>query len=223
MSKNRKKAEARFLELIAKIIDGDENIDLYKQFFASLSDRAFDELIVSIEKGERVLPILVPNLKKNKLSITRNLALAKELNHDFFQRLWMKPSADVPRYLTPIKYLVVELPVARQAQLLTKKISIPEHNRSVDDLTGQPTGDSKGSKISFPETQILAALGLDKTTKELLKYRGGDLDGFNAMNKAIETTGGVRLDALDVLGTTVTSMETLSTFLTCMHLENTLK
>jgi hypothetical protein len=112
-------------------------------------------------------------------------------------------------------------PLRRQAQLLVKKISIPEDNKSINDLTGQPssTGKSRGSKISYPETQIMAALNLDNSLIEMLKYRGGDQKGFIAMNKSISQTGGVSLDALSKLGTRVKSTDTLRTFLTCMHFE----
>jgi hypothetical protein len=117
---------------------------------------------------------------------------------------------------------VVDLVLRRQAQLLVKKISIPEDNKSVDDFTGQPTGKSKGSKISYPETQILAALNLDNNLTELLKFRGGDVKGFDAMNNSISKTGGVSLASIEKLGTRVKSTETLHTLLTCMHIGNTL-
>ena len=68
----------------------------------------------------------------------------------------------------------------------------------------------------------MQALGLSKSLIEFMKYRGGDLDGFNAMNNAISNTGGVRLDALDQLGTETTSTITLKTVLTGMHLKSTL-
>jgi hypothetical protein len=117
----------------------------------------------------------------------------------------------------------VDLPLKRQAQFLIKKISIPEDNRSIDTFTGQPTGKSKGSKISWPELQILAALGgFDDTITEFFKMRGGDLQAFNAMNNMIANTGGVSLNAISALGTKVTAVRSLSTLLTSMHLTNTL-
>jgi hypothetical protein len=106
--------------------------------------------------------------------------------------------------------------------LLEKKISIPAHNNTVDDLTGQPTGPSKGAKISYPETQVFASMGLYNTLSELMKFRGGDLAGFDAMNKSISQTGSVSLKAIEPYASGVESTKTLKVFLTGMHLKSTL-
>lgn len=222
MAGNRKAAEKVILDRIDALLPGSPNAQLYKDLFASMSDKQFDELMKGIEDGTKRLALIAPNLNEHKLSIERNLALAKKWNHNFFERIWIDKKDGTPPYLSPVKYLVVDLPLRRQAQLLVKKISIPQDNKSVDDFTGQPTGASKGSKISYPETQIMAAKGLDSSLTEMLKYRGGDTKGFNAMNTMIARTGGVSLASIEQLGTRVKSTDTLSKMLTCMHLENTL-
>lgn len=222
MAGNRKAAEAVILEYIEKMIPGSPNTQIYRDRFAAMSDQEFDTFMTQLENEEIFLTIQAPNLSEHKLSIERNLALATELGHEFFERVWMDEGNDIPPYLTNHKYLIVDLPLRRQAQLLTKKISIPKNNNTVDMMTGQPTAGSKGSKISYPELQIMAALGLDNCAVEFMKYRGGDLKGFNAMNTAISKTGGVELEALDKLGTKVKSTQTLTTYLTAMHLANTL-
>lgn len=222
MSGNRKAAEAVILEYVEKLLPGSANTQIYRDLFAAMSDQAFDVWMRRLEEGSSRLALIAPNLTQPKLTIERNLKLAQELGHPMFERIWINPGDDRPAYLSPIPYLVVELPLRRQAQLLVKKISIPEDNKSVDDMTGQPTGKSKGSKISYPETQIMAALKLDNCLTEMLKYRGGDVKGFDAMNASISKTGGVSLEAIGKLGTKVKSTETLSTLLTCMHLSNTL-
>jgi hypothetical protein len=219
---NRKAAQEVILKWIDELLPGSENTRLYQELFAQMSDKAFDELMRGIEDGTKRLAIIAPNLGKYKLSIERNFTVAKKLGHEFFQRIRIDRGDGTPPYYSAVPYLIVDLPLRRQAQLLVKKISIPEDNRSVDDYTGQPTGKSKGSKISYPETQIMAANNLDHSLVEMLKYRGGDVKGFDAMNTMIAKTGGVSLKAIEKLGTTVKSTQTLSTFLTCMHLENTL-
>ena len=222
MAGNRKAAEAVILEYIEKLMPGSPNTQIYRDRFAAMSDQEFDTFMTQLENEEIFLTIQAPNLSEHKLSIERNLALATELGHEFFERVWMDEGNDIPPYLTNHKYLIVDLPLRRQAQLLTKKISIPKNNNTVDMMTGQPTAGSKGSKISYPELQIMAALGLDNCAVEFMKYRGGDLKGFNAMNTAISKTGGVELEALDKLGTKVKSTQTLTTYLTAMHLSNSL-
>lgn len=222
MPGNRKAAEALILTYVDKLLPGSQNTQIYKDLFAAMSDQDFEQFIKRLESKEIRLAIIAPNLSEPKLQIERNFGIAKELGHQFFERIWIQPGDDRPAYLSPVPYLVVDMPLRRQAQLLVKKISIPEDNKSVDDFTGQPTGKSKGSKISYPETQIMAALNLDNCLTEMLKYRGGDVKGFDAMNTSISKTGGVSLEAIGKLGTRVKSTETLSTLLTCMHLENTL-
>ena len=222
MAGNRKAAEAVILKFVDKLLPGSENTKIYKDLFASMDDKQFDEFMQRLDSGEIRLAVIAPNLNEPKLEIERNLALAEELGHQFFERIWIDGSNEVPPYLSPIPYLVVDLPLRRQAQLQVKKTSIPEDTRSVDDFTGQPTGKSKGSKISYPEMQILMALDLPASLTEFLKYRGGDVKGFDAMNAAISDTGGVSMNTIAHLGTRVKSTETLSVFLTSMHLGNTL-
>lgn len=222
MSGNRKAAQEVILQYIDRILPGSPNTQLYADLFASMDDAQFDDFMLKIERGESRLAIIAPNLAEHKLDIERNLDLAVELGHNFFERIWIDEGGDVPPYLSNVPYLVVDLPLRRQAQLLVKKISIPEDNKSIDDFTGQPTGKSKGSKISYPETQVLSALQLDACQVEMLKFRGGDVKGFDSMNASISKTGSVSLNTLLALKTQVKSTLTFSTFLTSMHLDNTL-
>jgi len=222
MAGNRKKAEAFILEYIEKLLPGSDNTKLWDDYMSKLSDKEFDDFMTRLETGEQELSLIAPNFGKTQLEVSRNLKIAEELGHEFFERIWLRAGDDTPPYLSPIKYLIVDLPLRRQAQLLTKKISIPENNKSIDDMSGQPTGASKGSKISYPELQILAAKNLDNCLTEFMKYRGGDLKGFNAMNDSISKTGAVKQESIAALGSTVKSTDTLHVFLTCMHLSNTL-
>lgn len=219
---NRKATEDFIISYINKIMPDGDNQKLYVDLFASMDDDAFAKFMDDIDTGKSTLAIVAPNFGKVPLSVERNLAIAKELGHNFFQRVWIEGSGDTPTYLTPIPYLVVDLPLRRQAQLLVKKISIPEDNKSVDDFTGQPTGKSKGARISYPEVQVLAAMGLNNSLTEMLKYRGGDIKGFDAMNRSISNTGGVRLQAIEHLTSGVESTRILKSYLTCMHIESTL-
>lgn len=209
-------------ELIGELLPGGDNVKIYQELFAKMDDAAFDTFIQGLDEGTTRLALIVPNMSEHRLDVQRNFDLAEKLGHEFFEQVWMEGANGAPPYLSPVKYLVVDLPLRRQAQHLIKKISIPDDNRSVDNLTGQPTGSSKGSKISYPELQILAALKLDDTATELIKFRGGDQKGFNAMNNSIAQTGGVSQKSLMALNTKVKSTETLSTMLVCMHLSNTL-
>jgi hypothetical protein len=219
---NRAAAEAFILSMLKEISPKGETPSYYKKRFESMSDAEFDAFMKRLETGEEFLVVITPNFSDDGLSAERNIEIAKKLGHDFFERLWIGPKGDTPAYLSPVKYLVLDLPLRRASQLLRKKIRLPEHNRSVDTMSGQPTGDSKGSKISFPELQILAAMGLDNCIVEMMKYRGGDLKGFNAMNGMIGRYGEASLKTLSNYASGVESTRTLKTFLTGMHLNSTL-
>lgn len=223
MAGNRKAAEQELIECIEAIFPGSQNTQIYQDIFKVMSDADFDQWMNDLDSGARYLALIAPELGTPSLSVERNLDVAEKWGHKFFERIWMDSQNGAPSYLSNDKYLIVDLPLKRQAQFLIKKISIPEDNRSIDTFTGQPTGKSKGSKISWPELQILAALGgFDETIAEFFKFRGGDLQGFNAMNNMIANTGGVSLNAIGSLGTKVKAVQSLSTLLTSMHLTNTL-
>ena len=220
MAKDRKAAEKFLIDSIEEMLPGGGNKEYYKDLFSKMSDEEFDKLMKDYETGEDRPVIYAPNFTENKLNVQRNLELAEKHGHNFFEKIWIhSPNADEAPYLSNNAYMVLELPVRRQAQLLTKKISVPEHNRSIDQLTGQPSGDSKASKLSYPELQVMRSMGLDQSLRELIKFRGGDMGGFNAMNKVIAKDG---YDSIEPYTTGVESTSALKVFLTAMHLKNTL-
>jgi hypothetical protein len=219
---NRKKAEEYILTYIDKILPDGVNKQLYLDKFKSMSDKDFNTWMEKLLSGETVLSLIAPNGQKVKLDVKRNLDIAKEIGHEFFQRYWSRTPDGRGWYRSNDKYLIIDVPIRRQAQLLVKKISFAKNNTSVDDLTGQPTGASKSAKISFPEVQMLIAKGLDATLCEFMKFRGGDTKGFAAMEASISRTGGASLKALTPYTSGVKSTMTLYSMLTSMHLSNNL-
>lgn len=218
---DRKAATAEILRVVEKILPGGGNKEIYEEMLGKMTNAQFDDYMAKLDSGEETLPLTVPNLSKKRLSVERNLKVGKELGHDFFQRLWLTDPNTGTTYLTPIPYLVVDLPLRRQAQLLNKKISISEDAAHSDVLTGQATGPSKGASLSFPELQTLHAQGLDKTIEELIKFRGGDEVAFRAMDNELVQRGSVSLDAIRT-NSRVKSTETLATLLKAGHIETNL-
>lgn len=222
MPGNRLAAQQIIIDGVESIAPGSPNTKLYVDMFAKMTDLNFNEWMRKLRSGETHIALIIPEFSEPGLSVERNLDIAEAWGHNFYERVWLDPQNGAPAFLSNDKYLIIWLPLKRQAQFLQKKISIPEDNRSIDTLTGQPTGKSKGSKISWPELQILGALGeFPDTIYEFFNLRGGDAQGFNAMNNMIANTGGVSVAAISSLGTKVKAVETLSTLLTCMHLKST--
>ena len=222
---SRAAAQASILADIEAILPGSENPGYYQALFAAMDDDAFQTWMAGLEDGTVMLNIIAPNVvipdpAIPRLDTERNLDLAVKWGHSFFERIWMN-DGDGP-YLSNKPYLIYDLPVRRQAQLLSKKISVAEDSKSVDDFTGQPTGKSKGSKISYPEMQLLASQGLESSIIEMIKYRGGDVKGYAALIDSIAQTGGVSLKAIAPQAGGVTSTQSLRTILTAMHLSPTI-
>lgn len=219
---NRKKAEDFIYQFVKDIEPTGYNVEQYKKIFADMSDKDFHTYMTEIRAGTRFLVIFKPMYKAQGITVENNLAVGEKYGLEFFEHLVYTNNPDAPDFKTPIKYLIVELPYRRQSQTLVKKTSIPEHNKVIDELTFQPTGESKGAKISYPELQVLIGMGLDNTIAELIRYRGGDRNGFNAYNAMFLRYGNANLKTLSEYSSGVESTKTLKTYFTAMHIKSTI-
>lgn len=228
MNAKRKKVTDFILANIAKIIPDDKtNVELLKEKFAAMSDAEFEAYIRKLgpartpeEISQReCLPYYVPNLGKHRISIARNYQLARDLGRSLEHRLIMTDGATGLQYVTPHPYPVYDLAVRRQAQTIPKKRSIPEHNQRIDDLTGQPTSESKGSRISAPEHVSLSSRRLDNTLLEFLKVRGGDNAAYREFKRLLTENGEVSMEQLMGLGI-AKSTETAAILFNCAHIGN---
>lgn len=217
-----KKVQEFIINFCETILPGGGNKEMYTQLFASMSDKDFAVYMDNVaERG--YLDIIVPTLTEQKLSTERNIAIARKMGHEFFERVWRKETdPNKPSHLSDVKYMIIKLPVRRQAQHSIKGISTAEDNKRLDQISGQPTGDSKSARISYPEAQLLNGMNLPVSLVELLKVRGGDIGMFNAMKSMASKTGAVSMASIADRATGVESTKSLHTFLTCAHLRNTL-
>lgn len=222
MAKNRKKAQALWLTYIKRISQDDVNVARYKAKFEAMSDKEFDAYVEKVRRGEEFTVLISPNFAKQRPSTEENLKIAKELGHNFFPKIWIEGKRDVPTFLAPVPYLVVDGPVRRAAQSLQKKISVPDNMRVIDSMTGQPTGASQGAKISYPELQVCVAMGLEKSMLELMKYRGGDAKGYAAMRAFMSNYGQASLKNMEMFSSGVESKRLVNSFLTSAMLRSNL-
>jgi hypothetical protein len=168
---------------IALMIPGDDyNPNVTRSRLEAMSDAEFDAYMRSLAKPEteeekatqEILPFVSPPMDDTRLTMDNLMLVADNVGLKLFERLWITDPQTGVTYLTPNEYPVLDMLVRRQAQMLTKKSSIPEDARHVDEMSGQVTGKSKGSKISFPEVQAQLAQNLTSTLIEEIKIRGGD-------------------------------------------------
>lgn len=214
----RKEVEKYIIDKIYKITESKDNVNLYENFFKGLSNKEFEDFLEKLGNGELILNIIVPHDGDTKINLRKNVeVLAKDLGYDFHQHLIMQPDDSMPKYKTKHKYLVLTMPLRRAKQTIEKGISYSEHDKQIDSLTGQPTGDSRSSRISYPETQLLIGMGIKHAAVELLKYRGGDPGAYYAIKNSLLKYGKVSSKLVDAYGEGVISTSTLKALFNGMH------
>lgn len=220
---NRIEAENFILKYIDKIVSGKKNTLLYKELFDSMTNEEFEKFMISLRDGTGNLSIVVPQGDENiKCSVENNYKVANELKVNFFQKLDVAENGEIPAYKTTNDYMIVKLPIRRAAQLLSKKISLSEHDNKIDPLTGQVISESRSSKMTYPELQVLLGQGFNVSLRELMKIRGGDIGIGNALNKVLYDKGLVTQAELEMFSTGVQSTKTLKVYLNGAHIKNTL-
>lgn len=228
---SRKELTEFIVNAIAGIIPGDTyNSELTKKRLDEMSDTEFDQFVRSLAKPEteegraqqEILPFYSPNLKDPRITMDNLLKVAEDIGHPFFEQIWLTDPQTGTTFLTPQKYLVIDMTVRRQAQTLTKKSSIPENARHVDEMSGQVTGKSKGSKISFPELQSQLAQGLENTLIEEIKVRGGDRVSQLEFDRQLIENGEASIEDVTSHGGVTSSTSTVSILYRGMMLDNNL-
>ena len=209
-----------FMDKIRKLQPGNSNIEMYNTYFSSLSDSEFTELMEKLKNGEITLPYYAANLHDKDIGVEDSLKVGDELGIEFFQRLWITDEVSGIKYLTPEKYLILYLPIRRQAQHVSKGKSVAETNTFTDSMTGQAAGPSRTSRLSLPEIMNLEAAGLKNAILELINVRGGNIEAFRLSKRRTLDSGSYTLKEMEELDTRPTATATLHSFLLGMHLSN---
>lgn len=223
MAKNRKAAEALILKWVSKIDPTGTNSKMYKdEIFPAMNNEDFDNWMKAIEAGTDYIFINVPNLTGKGVTVANNLKVAKEMGVNLFQKIELTDPVTGKRYMGVRDYLIIHLPVKRQIQMITNKMSIQDADVKYDDLSGQVAGSTKGASMSFPETLVLYSQGLDNTLEEFLKVRGGDQMAGRVVNEMVINQGNGSIKMIEDLPSRAKSSTTLSTIMKAMHLDNNL-
>ena len=214
----RKKIEDYILKSM-KLLDPhtDTNYKYWKDKFASMNDKDFDDFMHYLREGKTNIHMFVPPFKVT-LQTREMLEAAHKLNVKIMHRIWMTDPHTGIKYLTPEEYMVLQLPVRRLQQFLDEKLSVPDNDKTIDGLTGQVSGDSKACSVTNPEIQILHARNLDATLYELVNVRGGNIRNYAEFKRSLEETGSVKLNQLDPTNRTRVAV-TGQVLLTAMHLD----
>lgn len=219
---NRAKAEALIYQLLNDLDTTGYNTKKHKEIYKDMSDKDFHNYMTLIRDGKASLVFFMPHDAKIHPTTEYLNKVGDKYGINFYEKLVITGNKDTPDHTTPIEYMILDLPIKRQSQNLIKKVSIPEHNRSIDYLTYQPTGDSKGARLSYPEIQLLVGLGLSNSVDELIRFRGGDKNGFAAYNAMFMRYGSANIKTLNQYSSGVESTKTVKVFLTSAHIKNTI-
>lgn len=219
MNPKREKTQKFILESIKK--SGSNNTyNIVLNLFENMNDKEFDIFMKKLRDKKEILSFIISHSESVKIDEHKIINELKKMGVKLEQQLTVK-STDYGNFTTPIKFLLLDLPFKRAAQTLDKKISVPKGN-VISAMTGQVTNESQGSKITMPETQLLAGFGLDKTISEMFVPRGGDLGAGNAMDAYLFKTGRASLKDVKHFGTGVSSTRSLKSYLTASHIKSSL-
>lgn len=223
MDKNKRKLiEEGILAFAKEITPGGGNARIYKNIFETVSERQFEEIWESIKRNGYI-PVFMDNFdQKEMIDYDAAIALGKKWGIELEQPVtFMDPDTGIV-HTTPENTVVGIAEVAKQRQILIKKIGAAKHDFDVDDLTGQPIGDSKGAGISNPEIHMLLALKLPTMAKELAGVKGGDAGAYREYKNQLTTTGNTTVNSALKAGTGAKSLKTASWLLFGRHLDNTM-
>ena len=196
VNKKRQDVTNYICDIYDKIDPSKTNSKIFRGVVDKMSDKEFDQFMNYIKEGKYQLHIIAPNLKIN-LKNEDILKAADAVGCQLFHRFWVDDPSTGRKFLTDNEYLVIQVPIRRQQQFLDEKIAVPDHDRTIDGMTGQVTGDSRNCSVTNPEIQILAARGLNNTLQEFINVRGGNINNYNDFRRALEETGECNLGDLD--------------------------
>lgn len=196
MNEARAVTTAQIANSIGLLVPQSDNKERTLAYLNGLSDKEFDDLMHKYLSGE-AFPFIMTQIGKKEYALDNDTLIkaAETLGHNFNKHVQMV-NPDGSKEVTNAKVFVIDLPIRVQAQLIAKKVAIPKNNNSIDYYTGQATGASKGSRISYPEIMYLLSMGLTRTVEECMTFRGGSEKGMNLIEQSISQIGEVSADAI---------------------------
>ena len=217
MSK-RKAVEKLILERISFLDKSGTNTKLYEDLFKRLNNVAFDKMMEEIRDKELGICLMAPNGDDRvKLDFRRNLEYLKKINAPIFKRITI--TKDGVSYSPTVKFPIFRLPVRRASQHITKNFSVHEHSKSRNKLTGQVSGASRSGELTIVEIQILNALGMKSSLKELVGVLGGDAEGSAAHKALLFKRGSVSQNDLKPFIRKTGATATLKSLFKAIHVD----
>ena len=217
------------VKMLKEIDPKNKSIDIWADTVTKMTKAQFEDYIERLRNGasetpdldrpRELIPLVVPTLDDNRITVKRNLAIAKKWGHNFFERCYITDSKTGQTMLTNIPYGTFLMPIVRQAQTLEKGIAYEKDGSKLDDRTNQIADHQKGSSFSAPEVQALLSQGQEKTVMEFMKFRGGDTKAYQAMYKGLLETGEFEMSSYQDTSR-VKSADVAGIYLKACHIDN---
>lgn len=224
MSENNARAliQGECIRLMKQFDPSGHNAKYWEELLVAMSNADFERFMEGMISGTNPLYGLDPNFFDTKITTENNIKVARDLGYELYQRVWVTDPVTGREFLTPRKHLVYPMVVCRQVQTLDHKISVPKDNSKMDNLTGQPAGNSRAAQCSGPELMVLKSKGYNSTLVEMLKFRGGDTPSMRTMDNTIIKEGSVSMNTVPgAKERSNKSIRTLSILLNGMMFSNT--
>lgn len=218
----RKLIEDGILKFAKEITPGGGNHRIYSNIFNTVDDNQFKDIWDSIVK-HGYIPVFMDNFNtKEMLDYDHAIALGKKWDIPLEQPVtFVDPDTGI-EHTTPDTTVVGISETTKQRQIIVKKIGAAKNDFDVDDLTGQPIGDSKGAGISNPEIHMLLFLKLPNMAKELAAVKGGDAGAYREYKNELTTTGSTTVRNALKQGDGAKSLRTADWLLAGRHLISTI-
>lgn len=220
MAGNRKAFESYVYKAVGPVTRGGGNKVIYERLFATFSDKDMDEFVEWLEQGNQLALFASNYVPEEKLDYDNLLKLCKEHDIEVEQQLVFFDEDTQIKSLTHYKAIVGRAECRKQRQMWSKKFSAARNDHEIDDLTGQPMGDSRATGISGPEINVLRSLGLNTMANELYNVKGGDQEALKNYKHELLTTGKTTTNGSLRKGSGTKVLSTVHHLLRGRHIDN---
>lgn len=218
-----REATEALLKHVANMPNPEVNLPLYRETIGKWKEREWLRFYERWQEGLEYFPIIVDNMGKTRIDEKKVMEYGKKIGVEYFQHCRLTDPETGEEYVTPIKYLVLDIPGRRLIQHISDKMSTAEHDRTTDHLAGQATGASKAASVSAPELNVILGKNLKVAGVEFVKVRGGDAVAYDAALKQIEETGTFSMEAVTALNSRPKAVDTLHELLLGTGIDSSLK
>jgi hypothetical protein len=212
----RRVAEGEWVALLDAFDKSGYNSGVYKQLFKGMTDAQFTKFMTAIVNGEENVSFEIDSMNDAEQRLDHLFATCKKLGipthqHVIYPSNTSGDATNTP--VSPIPALIINIPVKRLQQMLSKKNTAAGDNDVVNPLLGQVTSSSKGASLSDTQVTGLVTTGQFNTIKELMGPRSDDLHSKMQMLSKIKETGGVRMSDMNIDPQNKQSTKTMEVFL----------